>query len=95
LKQEVIYVVFLQIVRVSAIQTKKVVDTTGAGDLFASGFLYGMINHLSLEDCCKIGCCAGAAVVQALGGEITHENRVWMVQQLNSQKLPYEPIIKV
>ena len=80
--------------RVSAIETK-VVDTTGAGDLFASGFLYGMINRLSLRDCCKIGCCAGAAVVRDLGGEITPENRIWMFQQLDSQNLQSSPFINI
>lgn len=33
----------------------KVVDDTGAGDVFAGGFLYGVLERLSLEDCTKIG----------------------------------------
>lgn len=79
-----------KIVRMPAIPVMEVVDTTGAGDLFASGFLYGMINQLSLEDCCKIGCCSGAAVVRALGGELTTENLAWMCQQLKFWNLPSE-----
>lgn len=81
-----------KIVRVPAIEVGEVVDTTGAGDLFASGFLYGMLNHLSLEECCKIGCCAGAAVVRALGGEITKENARWMHKQLDLRSLPSKGI---
>lgn len=84
-----------EVVRVSAIDAEEVVDTTGAGDLFASGFLYGMINQLPLEDCCKIGCCAGAAVVRALGGEITKENLKWMHKQLDSRNLPFKGLRRV
>eukprot|EP00250_Pteridium_aquilinum_P008385 c17905_g1_i1 orf=209-1372(+) len=79
-----------EIVRISAIDAGDVVDTTGAGDLFASGFLFGMLNQLPLEDCCKIGCCAGAAVVRALGGEITKENTRWMHEQLEMQNFTLE-----
>ncbi|KAH7292629.1 hypothetical protein KP509_29G078400 [Ceratopteris richardii] len=84
-----------EIVRVSAIEVGEAVDTTGAGDLFASGFLYGMLNQLSLEDCCKVGCCAGAAVVRALGGEITKENIRWMHKRLELQNLPSKGIHNV
>lgn len=83
-----------EIVRVSAIEAGQVVDTTGAGDLFASGFLFGMLNQLPLEDCCKIGCCAGAAVVRALGGEITKENLRWMHKQLDMRNLPSKGIMQ-
>jgi ribokinase len=33
----------------------RVVDTTGAGDAFCAGFLYGLIKHMSLEDCGRTG----------------------------------------
>lgn len=41
-------------------------DTTGAGDLFAAGFLYSLINGMELRRCGEIGCMAGGAVVQTL-----------------------------
>ncbi len=48
---------------VPAIPVDKVVDTTGAGDLFASGFLYGMTNGLSPEESAKLGgLCAGEVI---------------------------------
>jgi sugar/nucleoside kinase (ribokinase family) len=52
---------------VDAIKINEVVDTTGAGDLFASGFLYGYTNGRSLEDCGKLGCLAAGIVIQQIG----------------------------
>eukprot|EP00252_Welwitschia_mirabilis_P008167 TRINITY_DN1988_c0_g1_i2.p1 TRINITY_DN1988_c0_g1~~TRINITY_DN1988_c0_g1_i2.p1 ORF type:complete len:343 (+),score=54.79 TRINITY_DN1988_c0_g1_i2:3-1031(+) len=77
-----------EVVRVPAIEGTRVVDTTGAGDLFASGFLYGMMNGLPLADCCRIGCCAGGAVVRDLGGEVRPENWKWMYKQTQVLGLP-------
>ncbi len=45
----------------------RVVDTTGAGDLWAAGFLYGWSEKRSLANCGKIGSILGAAVVQEHG----------------------------
>ncbi len=43
----------------------KLIDTTGAGDLYASGFLHGYINHKDLETCGHMGSiCAGHIVTQ-------------------------------
>ena len=39
-------------------------DTTGAGDLFGAGFLYGQLDNCTLQGCCKLGCIAGAAATQ-------------------------------
>jgi sugar/nucleoside kinase (ribokinase family) len=44
-----------------------VVDTTGAGDLFAAGFLYGQCRGRSLEDSLRIGAIAAAEVISHLG----------------------------
>uniref|UniRef100_A0A2C9TZV3 Carbohydrate kinase PfkB domain-containing protein n=1 Tax=Manihot esculenta TaxID=3983 RepID=A0A2C9TZV3_MANES len=75
-------------VRVPAVGEAKATDATGAGDLFASGFLYGLVKGLSLEECCKLGACSGGAVVQSLGGEVTPENRQWMYKQMQMKGLP-------
>ena len=48
----------------------KAIDTTGAGDLWASGFLYGLTQGLSLENSARLGCKVGAEVVQVLGAVI-------------------------
>jgi sugar/nucleoside kinase (ribokinase family)/predicted Rossmann-fold nucleotide-binding protein len=62
-----------------------VVDTTGAGDLFASGFLYSIIRGYSLKRAMEIGCLAGGAVVQTLGSEMTQGNWHWLHQRLHGE----------
>ena len=44
-----------------------VVDTTGAGDLFAAGFLVGQAQGRSLEDSLRIGSIAAAEVISHFG----------------------------
>ena len=44
-----------------------IVDTTGAGDLFASGFLAAHIDGRSVEDCLKLGAAAAAEVISHYG----------------------------
>lgn len=48
----------------------KAVDTTGAGDLWQAGFLYGYGNGKSPDVCAKMGAVLGAEVVQILGAAI-------------------------
>lgn len=45
-------------------------DTTGAGDMFASGFLYGFVTGKSLEECAKLGNLLGSSCVQVEGAEL-------------------------
>ncbi|XP_074372910.1 uncharacterized protein LOC141713410 isoform X2 [Apium graveolens] len=76
-----------EIVRVPAIGETKLVDATGAGDLFAGGFLYGLVKGLSVEECCKVGACSGGAVIRSLGGEVSPENWQWMYKHMNTEGL--------
>jgi sugar/nucleoside kinase (ribokinase family) len=46
------------------------VDTTGAGDLWAAGFLYGLLNGDDLPLCCRLGAALGAAVVTQRGADL-------------------------
>ena len=48
----------------------KAVDTTGAGDLFAAGALYGVLNNHSLEESAIIGSYCAAQVVSHMGGRL-------------------------
>ncbi|MCM2291655.1 adenosine kinase [Allorhizobium sp. BGMRC 0089] len=54
-------------VTVPADAIEELVDTTGAGDLFAAGFLYGYTQGLSLERCGQLGCFAAGLVIQQIG----------------------------
>eukprot|EP00245_Coleochaete_scutata_P017830 TRINITY_DN894_c0_g1_i2.p1 TRINITY_DN894_c0_g1~~TRINITY_DN894_c0_g1_i2.p1 ORF type:complete len:437 (-),score=61.31 TRINITY_DN894_c0_g1_i2:1119-2429(-) len=76
-----------EVVQIPAVQVSEAVDTTGAGDLFASGFLFGLMRGLPLADCCRLGCCTGATVVQSLGGEVPPHGWEWFRSQLPLQQL--------
>jgi sugar/nucleoside kinase (ribokinase family) len=52
---------------VHAEPVREVVDTTGAGDLFAAGFLFGYTRGKSLEQSLKLGAIAAAEVIQHYG----------------------------
>ncbi len=45
----------------------KLVDTTGAGDLFAAGFVTGLVRDLDLEACARLGSLAAAEIIQHIG----------------------------
>ena len=55
------------IVAVPAHKIEKLVDTTGAGDLFAAGFLFGLVRNAGYENAGKLGALAAAEVIQHIG----------------------------
>ena len=52
---------------VPAFPIEKLVDTTGAGDLFAAGFLFGLVRNAGYEACGRLGALAAAEVIQHIG----------------------------
>ena len=50
-----------------AFPVEKVIDTTGAGDQFAAGFLYGWTRELPLTTCGKLGALAAAEIISHYG----------------------------
>ena len=48
----------------------KIIDLTGAGDLFAAGFLHGYINKLSTKECLKEGTKMSSRVIQQIGARL-------------------------
>jgi adenosine kinase len=52
---------------VPAFPIEKMVDTTGAGDLFAAGFLFGLVRGVGYENAGRLGALAAAEVIQHIG----------------------------
>ncbi len=48
----------------------KAIDTTGAGDLYASGFFFGLANGQDMETCGKIGAITSGNIVEVLGAKM-------------------------
>lgn len=58
------------VIKQAADVVKTVVDTTGAGDAYSAGFLYGWATDRSLEDCARYGTYCATKVIQQLGARI-------------------------
>ena len=56
-----------QVIDVAAEPVERLVDTTGAGDLFAAGVLYGYTRNLSFAECGRIGAIAAAEIISHYG----------------------------
>ena len=57
-------------IEVEAVPVKGVVDSTGAGDIFASGVIFGMSRKLPLEKCAEIGSLMASEVITSFGPRI-------------------------
>lgn len=52
---------------IPAFRVENLVDTTGAGDCFAAGFLWGLSQGLALEECGKLACAVASCAVEQVG----------------------------
>jgi sugar/nucleoside kinase (ribokinase family) len=56
-----------EVIEVAAVPIPRVVDTTGAGDLYVAGFLHGLTTGASLAECGKLGSFAAAEIISHVG----------------------------
>jgi sugar/nucleoside kinase (ribokinase family) len=68
-----------EIVSVPAQPVTEVLDTTGAGDLFAAGFLYGFTRGMALAECGRLGALAASEVISHVGPRPLVELRTLLV----------------
>jgi sugar/nucleoside kinase (ribokinase family) len=59
-----------EIVECKSRSNLKVVDLTGAGDLFAAGFLHGLINNVSTKECLEKGTEMSSKIIQKVGARL-------------------------
>ena len=59
-----------EVIEVNVQKNLKILDLTGAGDLFAAGFLHGYINKLSTKECLEKGTEMSSKVIQQIGARL-------------------------
>lgn len=74
-----------RVVKIEAIPAKSI-DTTGAGDIYASGFLYALSENLDLEVAGKIGSLLAGKVVEVVGAKIPEETWEQLLPQIEELK---------
>jgi sugar/nucleoside kinase (ribokinase family) len=60
----------INIIQQKANYTNNVIDTTGAGDTYTAGFLYGLTQEKSLQECAQLGSWAASKVIQQVGARL-------------------------
>ncbi len=59
-----------KVIECNAKNNLKITDLTGAGDLFAAGFLHGFVNNLSLKECLEKGTELSSKIIQRVGARL-------------------------
>ena len=78
-----------EVVHVGIMAAARRVDTTGAGDFYAAGFLYGMCAGLSLRQCGTIGAITAGKVIEVVGttfGEEAWEDIFRLVKKVRNER---------
>ena len=78
-----------EVIHIGIMAAAKRVDTTGAGDFYAAGFMYGLTEGLSLRACGTIGAIAAGKVIEVVGTTFAEE--VWheittLVEQVRTER---------
>ena len=74
-----------RVIHIDAISAKSI-DTTGAGDIYASGFLYALSENLDLEVAGKIGSLLAGNVVEVMGAKIPEETWNKLLPEIENLK---------
>ncbi len=74
--------------KVTAVKSFRVtaVDTTGAGDSFNAGFIYGFLKEKSIRECLQYGNCCGALSVTAYGGNTAFPTEESLIKFIREQE---------
>ena len=59
-----------EIIEIEAKKELNIIDLTGAGDLFAAGYLHGKLNNFSPEECLKKGNEMSSKIIQTIGARL-------------------------
>jgi sugar/nucleoside kinase (ribokinase family) len=70
-------------IEVAARPLGKVIDTTGAGDLFAAGYLYGRTNGYSLYDSAMVASIAAGEIISHVGARSKADLRALVAQAVS------------
>jgi len=71
---------------ISAYAHANLVDTTGAGDSFAAGFLWGLKNGMPLEECARFGCAVASCTVERLGANTAIDSAELAMKRYNEMR---------
>lgn len=58
------------------------IDTTGAGDIYAAGFLYGLINNIGFKKAGEIGSLLASTVIENIGAKISDDNWIKIKKEI-------------
>jgi sugar/nucleoside kinase (ribokinase family) len=72
-----------KVTEVPAEPVAKVVDTTGAGDLFAAGFLYGHVRERPVAECLRIGAICAAEIISHYGARPEADLKALVAERLS------------
>lgn len=75
-----------QQIEIPAYANATLVDTTGAGDSFAAGFLWGLKNGMPLEECARFGCAVASCTVERLGANTAIESAELAMKRYNEMR---------
>ncbi len=64
----------------------KSLDTTGAGDVYAAGFLYGLANNFNLQNCGKLGSLMASKVIQVFGAKIPEKDLPEILSEIKTMR---------